>query len=351
MRKLVKLLVSVFVTVIFSSCNSFMVYHMDVLRPGVFVTSSDKKSVLLVDNTGIQPPDFGHAVFEYSRYIQNASFDTEKTSGYLLESVSENLLKENVYQQISISKRQDHDFKKNIDGAYLRSNSLTPALIKKLGDSGDFDLLISLDRLVLHSKTDVRPYEYMHRATRDIFVNSVWRVYDLGADTLLAQFQYNDSLFWENFAPGAKSAAKLLPPMENTLQEIGEYVGEHVSPCFGPFWQSVDRQYFCTGSYRMTYAADLVRQNDWECAAVLWQEEFDKGFGRSVYRAAMNMMLYFDFSGNPKESLVWGKKAESVMEKFFSRPTPEDQLFYLNYSRLLQKRLVEVDQLKRYFKE
>ena len=349
MKRLLKLLIPVLMVVILSSCNSVLVYHMDVLRPGAFVASSDKNSILLADNSGIQPPQFGHVILESNRYKQDTSFQTKPLSGILLKSVSDYLWNEHCYKQISLCERKDNPFRKDGEEDFLHSGKLTAPQIKTLGKSGRVDLLVSLDRLVIFSKTNVRPYDVLFRATRDVAVNSVWRVFDVSTDSLLAQFQYNDSLYWEAFSNGPKSAMKALPPMEETLPEIGDVVGGHVYKFFGPYWESVARSYFSSGSFRMNYAADCVHQNDWEGAAALWKEEFVKGSGRSVYRAAINMMLYSEFSGDPNEALAWGKKAEEAMGKLKSGATVSDRLLYWAYLDSLRTRALEFEKLKVYF--
>lgn len=348
--KLQKLIISVCLTVTLSSCNSVLVYHMDLLRPGAFVASSDKSSILFVDHSVVQPSQFGHTFPDFLKSAKDTAYRTEKLSEYVLNALSDYLGQEGAYQQIKVCKREDYDFNKK-EEYFLRSGALTLSQVKYLGDSCHADLLVSMDRLVVQSNTKTQPFEYAYRGTRDVTVNTVWRIYDVAADSLITQFQHNDSLYWEMFSSGPRSSMEVLPPFEETLPEIGDYVGEHVYKFFGPYWETQERSYFCTGSYRMKQAVDCVRQEDWEGAASLWRKEFEKGFGKSVYRAAMNMMLYYEFSGNPKEALLWADKAEKVMAKFSDEAVLQDKWILLNYIKSLEVDAYSQEKLKTYFNQ
>jgi len=351
MIKLRNLLVYIGLTVVFSSCNSILVYHMDVLCPGIFVTPSSKSSMLLVDNAAIQPSQYGHTFLEAPGYKEDSDFHTDQLPDYVLQSVSDNLRKEGAYQQISLCKKKEYDFHKNKVGDFLLSRTLTPLQVKSLSDSSHADILVSLDRLVVYSKMNVQPDDYSYRVTRDVIVNTVWRAYDVRGDSLLTQFQHNDSLYWENFSGDLISSIKKLPSFEETLPEIGNYVGEHVHQFFGPYWKSLERFYYSFGSFRMKYAVDCVRQGDWEGAATLWQDEFKKGFGRSVYRAALNMMLYHEYSGDPEEALVWADQAEKAMNDFLFGATIYDKWLFVNYKEALRVRAFDLKKLKIYFND
>ena len=341
-----KLLFPAILAFALSSCNSVLVCHMDVLSPGYFVTSPDKDSVLLVDNSGIQPSGLGHSVLELYRYKKDTSFNTEPLSGSLLKSVSENLLRQGSYNDVRICSRLQNGFARFKD--FKLATLLTNPQVRALNDSVKAKLLISLDRLVVMSLTNVYPYEGAFRSTRDVKVNTVWSVIDLSPDSLVSHFQCNDSLYWEKFADNPSFAVAELPALEKCLPEIGDYVGGQVSRYLGVHWDTVDRYYFSSGSYRMKYAVDCLRNNDWEKAGALWKEEYERGFGRSVYRAAMNMMLYAEYTGNPMDALAWSVKAEDAIKRFALGPTEIDSYILEESKAVLQTRAADYEKLKMY---
>ena len=343
-----KLFFSIVVAFTLTACNSVLRFQMDVLRPGCIVSPLDKNSILLIDNSGIQPSQIGHAFYENFIYVNDTVFETEPLSGFLLESVSGYLPQEGFYKNVGLCKRTENRYRSN--SSFAGASMFTPQQVKLVVDSGKVDLLVSLDRMLIKSKTNVYPSDYNFRSTRDVQVSTVWRVFDVKADSLLTEFQYKDSLYWECFSYRPDSALKKLPDFQKMLPEIGDYIGDRVAWILGPHWEKVERLYFSTGSFRMKYAVDCVRRNDWEGAAALWREEFDKGFGRSVYRAAMNMMLYSEYLKDPNEALAWSKKVQKVISDFPFGATLYDQWLFLDWVESLRVRSKEFDALKIYFK-
>jgi Family of unknown function (DUF6340) len=348
MKKTLNLVFASLMVLALTSCKSVLYYKMDVLRPGYIVTSPDKRSVLLVDNSTTQPPEYGHQIIA-NIYKRDTSYNIEPFSKDFMEFVSKYLIKEDYYSQIQISNKTDKKSKSIYNDDFLRSKRLTYQQVKALSNSGDFDILISLDRSVLFSKTRVSNFYDSFRATRDVTINTVWRAYDIHADSILTQFQFTDSLYWEKFSYSPILAMKDLPAFEKTLPEIADVFAEHVSKLLGPYWESVERPYFCSGSFRMKFAADCMQNNDWEGAVAFWRTEVEKGFGRSVYRAAMNMMLYYEYKGKPDEALVWAGKAEKlILRSPFDVPAFDKDLFR-KWSKSLQISSLEYQKLKIYF--
>ena len=314
---------------------------MDILHPASFSMTSDMKSMLLFDHSSIQPEDFGHTIKRNTEEIRDTSYNTRPLSGLLLNSVSNQLTQEGFYGKI-----ETNDL--------LHTRNLKSKRVKTYCDSSKIDLLVSMDRLVLHTRTEIKPLDiFKYRATRDVLVQSVWRVFDVKADTMITAFQYSDSLYWEALSISSDLALQLLPKVEETLPEIGNVIGEKVSGLLGPHWETVNRYYFTTGSRRMKFAVDFIRNNDWDAAASLWREEYKKGFGRSVYRSAMNMMLYYEYMGNPKEALEWSKKVKEAVDKMPLAPmfgfSAFETWLYYTWVEALKVRSIETDMLKVYF--
>ncbi|HET9571884.1 MAG TPA: DUF6340 family protein [Bacteroidales bacterium] len=336
-------------TLLISSCSNMQVFHMDVLKPGYVVVPSQKNNIVLVDNSGVQPSYMGHEVKIGFKLIGDTSFNTEPLSELLFGSLSNYLLKEGFYKRITPWHRGTILPVKTKEGEYLRSGRISNSMIREISRDTSVHLLISLDRLLTTTTTNTYYTGETYLATRDVWVNSVWRVYDLDQDTLITQFQYNDSLYWQKNSQNPLKVTQSLPLIDDVLPEIGDVVAEHLSRVMGPHWESEKREYFCTGSYRMKMAADLVRNGSIDEAATLWKLEFEKGIFRSKYRAAMNMMFYEELKGNPAEALVWCKKAEEAMLQCPIGSADYD-VVYLNQRKIaLEDRVEDVQKLKIYF--
>jgi len=332
-----------------SSCTNLQLFRMDVLMPGYIVVPSQKSNIVVVDNSAVQPERAGHKVKVSFKSVGDTAFTTEPLSGYLISSLNNYLLKEGFYKQITPMFRAEVLPGKNGEDDYLRSARLSNAQLIELSKDTSVHLLFSLDRLLTKTTTNTYYSGETYVATRDVWVNSVWRIYDLDADTLIAQFQYNDSLYWQKFNSNPYLVTKQLPKMVDVLPEIGDVVAEHLNKFMGPHWVTETREYFSTGSYRMKMAADLVRKERIGPAAELWAVEFEKGFMRTKYRAAINMMLYEEVMGNPVKALEWVGKAAEAMQNCPIEASDYDKDLLLRSQRKLKDRIEEFEKLKIYF--
>lgn len=349
MKTIYSLSIVLIITLLCTGCDSMQVFRLEVLKPGFIVVPSQKSNIVIVDNTGIQPEDAGHQVKVDFKLVGDTSFNTESLSGYLMKSLSNYLLKDGFYKQVKLVSRYDLLPAKSGDDDFLRSARLSNSKIMELSRDTNLHLLFSLDRLLTKTTTNTYLTGETFAATRDVWVNTVWRVYDLDVDTVITQFQYNDSLYWRKFDLNSFLVAKKLPSMVSVLPEIGDVVAENLAPFMGPHWVTEKRDYFCAGSYRMTMAADLVRKDQLDQAAELWKVEYVKGLFRSKYRAAFNMMFYEDVKGNPKEALDWLAKAEGAMKLSPTGASDYDVHLLARWKGLLKDRLDEFQKLKIYF--
>lgn len=318
---------------------------MEVLSPGYFMAPVGKKGVVFVDNTGKQPSEYGHTICKDGKYVSDTTFETSSLPFEVVNYMSAYLGNENYYKNVKVAPESWLKPSKNIPLGFLRPDPLNNEQKNAIRDSSDADLLISLDKLVISTKTDVKMIDSYFRSSRDVMVNSVWRIIDLNADTLCLQFQHNDSLYWERWDIAPTLALRQLPGVEETIPEIADYVADNIYRIFGPYWKKINRNYYVTGGYRMSLAADRVLNNDWDGAAVIWQDEYNKGFGRSPYRAAMNMMLYYEYLDKPEEAVAWGEKAKLKMDKGIFKGNESDRQVLSAYIEYLNKRKVELSEL------
>jgi hypothetical protein len=259
------------------------------------------------------------------------------------------LHKEGFYQQIHSIFREDMRPYKTGEDDFQRSARLSNAKINEISKDTSVHLLFSLDRLLTKTTTNTYFTGETYAATRDVWINTVWRIYDLDVDTVVAQFQYNDSLYWIKYSSNPSLVTKLLPEMETVLPEIGDVVAEHLNKFMGPHWETEKREYFCSGGYRMKLAADLVRKDQLDGAAELWKVECEKGIFRSKYRAAINMMFFEEVKGNPVEALKWEEKAEMSIENCPIGGSDYDIALLAQWKNVLSDRIKDFQKLKIYF--
>lgn len=323
-----------------TSCKTMIDFDMEILHPGYLKTQSGIKDVLLVDNAGKQPSLSGHKYYEYGVFKNDTVQVTDSLSTYILDFVSSYLTDEGYFNNINVAPSSWLRPTKTDSLDFLRPDALNNFQKKVLRDSIDTGYLISLDRLIVKTKMNKVRYDInMQFGTRDVIVNSVWRVIDAKQDTLCLLFQHNDSLFWEKWASGDKNPVSLIPDFKSTLPEIADYVALRVFRIFGPYWEKMQRSFYCNGSFRMNLAVDCIRDKNFDEAFALWKDEYEKGFGKSVYRAAMNIMIYYQYLDMPDEALLWAENAKLAIDKAIFYDVGDKFLLDSSFEYIRQRKL------------
>lgn len=299
-----------------TSCRTTSAFKMDVLTPGYMVANPNVRDIYLVDNTGKQPENYGHKYYEQSKYVSDTSYITDSLSYYLMGFLNDYLAKEAYFNSIGFIGENILDNNKKGSMDFLRAEGLNNAQKNRIRRYFPKGYLVSLDRVIVKTKTNKYTLNSeFNSGVRDVIVNSVWRVIDIEKDTLCLLFQHNDSLFWNRWSVKKSDPLKLIPDFKETIPEIADFIAERVYKIFGPYWETIERRYFISGSYRMTIAQDYIIENNWDRAVGLWEDEYRKGLGNSVYRAAMNIMVYYQTIDDMENSLDWAEKARVKMEK------------------------------------
>lgn len=339
MNKLVFCLICLTV-MLSTSCKSMIDFNMEILHPGYLKTEPGIKDVLIVDNAGKQPSLSGHKYYEYGIFKKDTAQVSDSLSTYILDFVSSYLTDEGHFNNVNVAPSSWLRPVKTDSLDFLRPDALNNFQKKVLKDSIDTGYLISLDRLIVKTKMNkVRFDVNLQYATRDVIVNSVWRVFDAKQDTLCLLFQHNDSLYWKKWASGDGDPMELIPDFKSTLPEIADYVSAKVYRIFGPYWEKMQRSFYCRGSFRMILAVDCIRDENFDEAIALWKDEYEKGFGKSVYRAAMNIMTYYQYLDKPEESLLWAKNARTAIDKTFFYDIGDKVLLDNSFEYIHQRKL------------
>lgn len=325
---------------------------MEVLEPAEIATPFWLKNILVVDNSGIQPKNVGHSYAQNYKMMKDTAFDTEPLASKVVEKFGDQLLNSGFYQHVEIKTKQDWPFEKNRKVDYLYSAPLSKRQVERFSEDSSRQLLLSLDALrVLSITHSLMSPEVLTRSTRDVWLSTVWRLYDLTSDTLMTKIEFSDSLYWYRDDPVGVRGESKLPPFEQVIPEMATVLAEKMIKKVEYVWVPVTREYFYTGSLRMRDAADWFAADSMERAAALWEEEFDKAHFRTKYRAAMNMMLYYEVLGKPELSLDWADKATKAMKSSPIGSTYLDEAYLTRWIYLLKERSRVQHKLKIYMQE
>lgn len=274
---------------------------MEELKAGAFIIPRSMTSLVVVDNAVPQPNNVGHGYAINKIFFCDTAFNTQSLSGLIINRLSESLLDASHLDHIDAFSNRTNLLPFVKDYGFNYPMKLSPESRRAYSDSTSAQLLLSLDFLQVMSVTQLKTMNYsMSDATRDLTLNSIWRLYDLKADTLMHTFACADSMFWENSYVVTYNAAMRLPRVDTVLNEIATVFAAKVAQKILPKWVTVERFFYANGSSRMHQATEWLLIDSLDKAAKLWEEEYNHAIFRSKYRSAMNMILYYEAKGMPK---------------------------------------------------
>jgi hypothetical protein len=214
------------------------------------------------------------------------------------ESLAEEIASTNYFEAVVLA-----DSALNTRGATtLEDTQLTREQAGRCIDDLQADLLVTLDRVILHA----RPTAFFEESLPfplegvEAVITPVLRVYLPGREGPMFTVAASDSLTWN-----------VTPQLTDSLirQESSVYAGGIPLHHLLPHWQQISRHYYDGGQVEMRDAGVSVRENQWDEAATLWRQVYGKKKGRTRRLAAFNMALYHEMRDEIPAAMQWMDRA------------------------------------------
>ena len=340
-----------FLVALLSGCSQTLIFTMEQLRPGLLVSPIKDKRILIVDNSSPQPSNKGHVVAKNAKFLRDTAFNTLPLSIHLTQFLHRNLSEAGLFSSVQLIRSTEIPVPQKGSEDYLYSTPLPNVALQTLSKNPANQLVLSLDLLHILSVTQIHDQVDVKSLTRDVWLQSDWRVYDLMADTMVVEFSIMDSMYWKNSNLVNALADSQIPPMDAVLEEIGAVLAQKVVKQALPSWEKVDRVFFCNGSWRMRNATDFVRIDDLDQAATLWEAEYSNATFRSKYRAALNLVLYNDVKDRIDIASDWLAKAETAIKESPFGSTFLDEALLSWWKVYLPEKSINNEKLKKIFDE
>ncbi len=188
-------LLLIFITVnILSSCSSMRYTTLDVLRPAKVTFAPEVKNILIVNNTVVQPADFGHKTELMREKTRNVSVRTDSLSLFALASLTEEIRNKEFFKFVVL---KDKSINKSADFFFVKE--ISHDSVKELTKRYNADAILSLNRI----KVTDRITEYFIEEERKYLaeLNAVyetqWSIH-LPGDNKYTVATFRDTVFWES---------------------------------------------------------------------------------------------------------------------------------------------------------
>lgn len=302
------------------SCSSLQTLSFDQLQAGEVSFPESVKRVGVVNNLPVVTASSRPGV---------VSAELEGNGKVAAEALAEQLAHVNYFDEVVIC-----------DSALRASDivpraqvALTKEEVRQLADGLGVDLLFSFDRIHLSTRPSAMwvPELPVPIEAVEASVVSTVRVYVPGREQPLFVVAKPDTLSWEMQLGLCDSVL---------VNETSEWAAAGPVKHLLPHWETVDRLYYEGGGVEMRDAAVCLRENNWEGAAALWKQVYERSKGKKRMQAAFNLALYAEIREDMVQAEEWLNRAKALV-----KPGSTDDGLVRIYDKVLQDRRSQVTQL------
>lgn len=345
MKKSTTYLGSILMILLLASCSATNRLTMNAVEPAPVFLSPDIKKVLIVNLS--RPSESRELADQIDRILSAEGLKLdEKGAQAAVIALKESLIEDSRFQEVILA-----------DSVGIARNGLgvfPPALdaetVQELCRKYGADVLYALEfydsnTLVSYAMTTRElpnsfgikvkiPY---HKVTLNTRILNGWRIYDPTQPGALDEWGFERAVIAVGEGPNPIRAVEAVMGRNAAVITESRDTGIEYAWRIRPVQTRIARDYFIRGTENFEIAKRRARTGDWDGAAQLWSADVSHPNSRVAGRACYNMAINSEINGRLGEALDWASRAYS---DYNNREA-------LRYTRLLQHRLAEQEELHR----
>ena len=211
-------------------------FWIDAYQPAQRDVLHNSRQVMLVNNTLVQPNDFGHSILMDGHSVGNEKVDLANAALHCLFTATQTLESHMEYDRVELI-----DKSQNTSTNYYARKPLSAQQMHTICAQYAVDAVVVLNQLVLYDIIESFPTEGSYYAYLQAYAQSHWTVYH-SATKRTSSFAYADTLLWESqLASTRNNALAQLPSRQDALLYLASEVGSAIAEELTPQWVSVRR--------------------------------------------------------------------------------------------------------------
>ena len=254
-------------------------FWIDQYQPAQRNALHNSKQVMVVNNTVVQPNDFGHSILMDGHTVGNDNVDLKNAALHCLFTATQTLESHIEYDRVELI-----DQSQNTSTNYYARKLLSAQQMHNICTEYAVSAVVVLNQLVLYDIIESFPTEEgAYYAYLQAYAQSHWTVYHAPTKTT-SSFAYADTLLWESNLTYARSnALSQLPARQDALLYLASEVGATVAEKLTPQWVPTQRYLYENNNPQLQAGLKAFRYQKWEEAIGCWQEVL-RGEGDEVIR-------------------------------------------------------------------
>jgi len=289
-------------SILLSSCTQLLYTSLDVLRPAKVAFAPEANDLLIVNNTVIQPADYGHKTDFLNENEKSITIQTDSIALFCLSALTEELNGKDFFSSVQLKQNSINTGTNFKVFRPLRENDVTN-LCKPI----HADVLLSLDKIEVNDKLS----EYYlqesstYLTTLEVKYMSYWSIY-YPDKTEAINVNFKDSIFWESESYSRRKALSDIPDRSNALIDGALYVGQNSIKRFVPYWDKVDRYFFNPKNKEMRQGMDSVYVKNWKAAISHWTKALEKSKKTRIQaEASNNIAIAYEILGDMDKAIEY----------------------------------------------
>lgn len=287
-----------------SSCVSTNYITLDTRQPALLTFPPDDANIFIVDNV----PEHYERI---SKRTRKDTISTDYAKKVMVGSLLQYMNGEKYFSSVNL-----YPYNTGIEGYYDNDMPLDEELIKDICQREAADALISIDMFAISAEHGLQEviggltYE-----TLEVKLGTILRVYSEEGIRIAPPIVYIDSLLWYS-SPNLEDTYQNLLNINDAVNEITTNAADKLVDAFIPSWKTEERWYYSDSSSDMKKAMQFVKQGNWQEAAIIWEELYNKE-KKDVkkIRLASNLALANESLDNIDNAVKWIDSAFNLLNE------------------------------------
>jgi hypothetical protein len=335
-----------FVAILFAAtaCSSVYQLAIEVQEPAPITLPGNTNHILIVNNTTPQPNGTGINRTYNGKPVTAYELDLDSVSWITIEALSATIRKAHFFDQISLYKHLARG-----DKEWMSLIPLPEEYRNKLFGMQDFDVIVSVDRLLFNGEEDVKDNtrelsgEYIHAFVSNKVEGMLnYSIYLYEKDSSLHPFTITDSIIYKStLMTDSLEFFKILP--EEIIDDLAYTLGEKLAYSIIPTWTVQMRTIYTGSPARMKEAFSYSKNGRWDKAESIWLNLFDKESKNAIKaKIANNLAVANEMQDNPEAALHWAEKAKIYLPVGSKEGIAADEYITVLQQRIRNNRLLDI---------
>ena len=295
----------------------------------------DVFSVLLVNNTVLQPHAFGHPQAVDGVTLRQEEVDLTSAALHCLFSATQTLDLSSELMRVELLEQTQ-----NASDNFYSRNLLSAKQMADLRALYNVDALLILNQLVLYNIQETFPLDDgTHYAYLQACAQSNWTVY---SGTKSQSFSMADTLLWESEPMYARSRAlEQLPATQEALLYLARNVGDSLARSLTPQWVAVPRYLYEMSDASIQAGLDAFRYQRWADAIHYWLLAMYGNDKKAAAMAAANIAIAYEMQGDFSSACDFARHAIRLFGAWKTAYARQQQVNIRYYLAQVQDRMAK----------